>query len=835
MKLPSELTETPAWICWRAEEKDGHVTKIPVAPWATGHTEGASITDPKNLTTFEQALRTARKEDLDGIGFVFTEDNPFTGIDFDRCVGEDGKISEEAEEWIRRFGSYAELSPSKKGIHVIVKGRLPRSIKDEAYGIEAYSTGRFFTITGWHLKITPFKVLERQPELDAFFERYKGGRERDLIKILKKAPREGVGEHSDDKAVMVATFFRRMGFAKEKALEKLKEWWRTSPSYKSDEDAIDWLTKKVESAYRPKEPYSYRFKQDPKKYQLDGLKLKKLPKRGTPKECNKKKKEISLDDAIDIYLATPGAIHPTIDYKEGMSICYGSPVSTRLKEIPFISAKKAFEGIYTGGEIKKEFAPMQYMVRHEPMPASAKHTVQILSLYRTLKNGEEIEKKPISELRNFLSEKHGYYVYHRDRRYYLVVNCWIVGTYIFPMFRYYPLLIFCGLRGTGKSTMLDFITMCAFNADEKTVDTSQSSFFRTIQNTRSVKVIDNFEKLKVGTEKYEMITNLLEACWDALGVVRRTNKETHMPETFNVFVPVAIGSRVEKDFFREKGIVLITEEADDNVFAERSNRLPEDPDFEKIRALCYNFGLHYAGEVRRVYQDLKSSNELYGRQFNLWRPLLAVCKVLFPESYEELWNFAIETTKEKIEDRRDLEDVILRILLERSVDSATLTEITSWVNEEKPSVKYQSVGAAIKKLKVVKKEKKKPLTYWFDTDRIKERCRKRRIKAIDGASEKDSPTEKKADLDSSVDEGALKYETIGEETYETKTQCSKVKTILGIIKKLGRDYGTAKLQEIYDWCSDIFTHEEVDRTLDLLIRDGIIYSPNDNEYRAVEG
>jgi hypothetical protein len=467
-----------------------------------------------------------------------------------------------------------------------------------------------------------------------------------------------------------------------------------------------------------------------------------------------------------------------------MSVCYGAPVSTRLKEIPFISSKKTFEGIYTGGEIKEEFAPMQYIVRHEPIPTSAKHTVQILRLYRTLKNGEKIEKKPISELINFLFEKHAYYVYHRDARYYLVINCWIVGTYIFPMFRYYPLLIFCGLRDTGKSTMLDFITMCAFNADEKTVDMSQSSFFRTIQNTRSTKVIDNFEKLKMGTEKYEMITNLLEACWDALGVVRRTNKETLMPETFNIFVPVAIGSRVEKDLFREKGIVLITEEADDNVFAERSNRLPEDLDFEKIRELCYNFGLYHAEEVRVVYQNLKSTNDLYGRQFNLWRPLLAVGKVLFPERYEELWNFAVETSKEKIEDRRDLEDVTLRLLLEKSIDSAALTEITSWVNEEMPDVKYQSVAATIKKLKIVKKERKKPVIYWFDVNRIKERCRKRRIKAIEGASEE------------TVDESALKYETIGEEIekkhawmkYGTCPKCGEWGELDSRMLKDGSDY-----------------------------------------------
>jgi putative DNA primase/helicase len=92
------------------------------------------------------------------LGFVFSESAPFTGIDFDDCV-EDGKIKPDVEEKIEELDSYTEYSPSKTGLHVIVKGKLPgKGIKRP--GIEMYDKGRFFTVTLNHLPGCPLDAKE---------------------------------------------------------------------------------------------------------------------------------------------------------------------------------------------------------------------------------------------------------------------------------------------------------------------------------------------------------------------------------------------------------------------------------------------------------------------------------------------------------------------------------------------------------------------------------------------------------------------------------------------------------------------------------------------------
>ncbi|MDC8457835.1 phage/plasmid primase, P4 family [Marinobacter sp. DS40M6] len=87
-------------------------------------------------------------EGYDGIGFVFTADDPFVGIDLDNCFSEDGTLRGDAEAAINTVRSFTERSPSGNGLHIICKGRLPGSGHcDNKSGREMYQEGRFFTIT----------------------------------------------------------------------------------------------------------------------------------------------------------------------------------------------------------------------------------------------------------------------------------------------------------------------------------------------------------------------------------------------------------------------------------------------------------------------------------------------------------------------------------------------------------------------------------------------------------------------------------------------------------------------------------------------------------------
>ncbi len=86
-----------------------------------------------------------------GIGFVFSDDDPYVGVDIDKCRNPiTGEVSELAKSvGAVLAGAYAEISPSETGLHLIVRGRLPfKGKKDDTIGLEMYQAGRYFCVTG---------------------------------------------------------------------------------------------------------------------------------------------------------------------------------------------------------------------------------------------------------------------------------------------------------------------------------------------------------------------------------------------------------------------------------------------------------------------------------------------------------------------------------------------------------------------------------------------------------------------------------------------------------------------------------------------------------------
>jgi len=167
--LPTALVEYDQWICWREQERDGKPTKVPITP---GSGEFASSTDEQTWTSFDNALEYAKSANADGIGFVFTADDPFVGVDLDDCRDPDSATVEEvAQDIIDRLDSYTERSPSGTGYHVLIEGELPDG-RNRKGTIEMYDSARFFTVTGDHVAETPTTVARRQDALAAVHREY---------------------------------------------------------------------------------------------------------------------------------------------------------------------------------------------------------------------------------------------------------------------------------------------------------------------------------------------------------------------------------------------------------------------------------------------------------------------------------------------------------------------------------------------------------------------------------------------------------------------------------------------------------------------------------------
>src|SRR5215218_8125342 len=159
------------WLCWRFEERDGKPTKVPYDP-STG--EKAESTNPKTWTSYEKAVSECKKHGYEGIGFVFTPEDDLCGVDLDKCLDpETGKLERWAREVIEELNSYTEISPSGKGVHVLVRATLPEG-RNRKGRFEAYDRGRYFTVTGKHLAGTPQTIEVRQEALQSIVRRVFG-------------------------------------------------------------------------------------------------------------------------------------------------------------------------------------------------------------------------------------------------------------------------------------------------------------------------------------------------------------------------------------------------------------------------------------------------------------------------------------------------------------------------------------------------------------------------------------------------------------------------------------------------------------------------------------
>ena len=77
---------------------------------------------------------------------MFSSGDPFAGVDLDKCRDpQTGELEGWAKKIVRGLDGYAEASPSGTGVHVIVRAKAPNRRRGR---IEAYSSERFFTVTG---------------------------------------------------------------------------------------------------------------------------------------------------------------------------------------------------------------------------------------------------------------------------------------------------------------------------------------------------------------------------------------------------------------------------------------------------------------------------------------------------------------------------------------------------------------------------------------------------------------------------------------------------------------------------------------------------------------
>ena len=171
---------------WCVHRFNGSKSKVPHN--IDGSQMGWSL--PANWLTFEESkaaylkgleLPEGHKRRFEGIGFFVSREADATldiyCVDLDHCRNpETGEIEEWAKDILARLNSYSEVSPSKTGIHVFVRGMLPQGSKNtndqmkDKNRVEIYTDKHHITVTGWRLLSYPETIEDRSEIIKAIYD-----------------------------------------------------------------------------------------------------------------------------------------------------------------------------------------------------------------------------------------------------------------------------------------------------------------------------------------------------------------------------------------------------------------------------------------------------------------------------------------------------------------------------------------------------------------------------------------------------------------------------------------------------------------------------------------
>lgn len=148
--LPAEMRDAKRFLLWKFKPNKDPAKKPRKVPfYANGKPRNGvadTPTDQAQFATLDVAVLALQSGRYTGLGFALGPDgtgNCWQGVDFD-----DMPKRSHLRELAPHLPGYIETSPSGDGIHAIGYGKPFDSMGSNSSGIEAYSSGRFFTVTG---------------------------------------------------------------------------------------------------------------------------------------------------------------------------------------------------------------------------------------------------------------------------------------------------------------------------------------------------------------------------------------------------------------------------------------------------------------------------------------------------------------------------------------------------------------------------------------------------------------------------------------------------------------------------------------------------------------
>lgn len=369
------------------------------------------------------------------------------------------------------------------------------------------------------------------------------------------------------------------------------------------------------------------------------------------------------------------------------------------------------------------------------------------------------------------------FVYLTDERHLDLITLWVIGTYLFPVFRYYPYLWLNADKGSGKTTLLEVIEPICYNG-QILISPTPAVLFRDIETNRPTLLIDEFEHFrKQDKETAGALTDILNAGYNSEGRVKRVEPSkdgSYRVRTFSAYSPkVLAGINNIDPVLRDRTIQVRMLRKSHSEPKERYKADNFREAHRKMRDDCCIFALRNSEKISTLYNsdtiEIKYLAHLSNRELDLWEALASIAHIIDSDNIfgtgflgliSSLAGLSKDLYSEKVKDYGEEDDttVILLALKEFLGDSEDklckfdmglsgyrASDVLSFINgsgdnfddfvtqfEQKTLTnKLKSMGITWKQLRW---EGKAETTYFFDEKIVSDLMSRFNVNDIDNSS-----------------------------------------------------------------------------------------------------
>lgn len=265
-----------------------------------------------------------------------------------------------------------------------------------------------------------------------------------------------------------------------------------------------------------------------------------------------------------------------------------------------------------------------------------------------------------------------------------VQTCWVIATYMYPIFNWFPHLLFWGPRGSGKTKNAQLLMYQSFGGFllGSCGDVPPAVLYNVLEGNRGTLFLDEFERIE-SKESQIILNQLLNAACsrDAYIIKNVQVGKKWRPQKFPIFSPkiaANISGINETSLTRYIPFQLIKTKT----VKGRKKPVKEKQRLEEVRHDLHIFALQHWKEIKHIYDNLVV-DDLINRDEDNWLPILSVATFFGNHVVEKIHTY-MKNAKEIAVETGSIDGEFLEILydmVEEKEQYYTPTTIAAWCSD----------------------------------------------------------------------------------------------------------------------------------------------------------